>query len=131
MRHRPGFHLALALAAAAVLVTAAGAGENARQRKAPSSPRLRAPVVTFSGQLSGPISGEMRVDGVAYRVAPDVRIFELGRGAMPAGTSYYGRVVTVSGIKVRDTFVVQSVIVRPDTWSSGGATGVESDSSPR
>lgn len=132
MRHRPGVSLALALTIAAVLVTAAGAGETARQRKAPSSPRLRAQVVTFSGSLSGPIADGMRVGGIAYRVAPDVRIFEIGRGVVPAGTSYFDRVVTVSGIKVRDTFVVQSVLVRPDAWAgSGGGAGVESDSSPR
>jgi hypothetical protein len=130
MRHRFGPTLAIAIAIVATLAPRAGA--DARQRKASASARARAEVVTFSGACSGAIAGEMRVAGLSYRVSPNVRIYEIGRGVMPGGTAYYDRVVTVSGIKVRDTFVVQSVVVRPETWpSSTGATGIEPESGPR
>lgn len=131
MRHTSGVILVLALTSTAALVTAAVAGENARLRRTLASPRLQSRVTTFSGQLNGPIASEMRVDGVTYRVAPDVRIFELGRGAMPSGTSYFDRVATVSGVRVRETFIVQSVIVRPAAWSTRGTTGIEPADAPR
>lgn len=132
MRHRIPASLALAVAAAAVFATTATAGDHARLRKPLASPRLRAAAGTFSGSLSGPIADGMVVGGVTFRVAPDVRIYELGRGIVPPGTSYFDRRVTVSGIKVRDTFVVQSVLVRPDRWGgSVGGTGVEPADAPK
>ena len=130
MRHRLGLSLVFALTLVAVLAPRAGA--DARQRKAAPSPRARAQVVTVSGRCSGPIGSEMRVGGTAYRVAPDVRIYEIGRGVVPGGTPYFDRVVTVSGIQVRSTFIVQSVVVRPDTWpSSAGGVGIEPETGPK
>lgn len=130
MRQRLVVTLALAISLAAGAAPADAA--DARQRKAPPRARPSAAIQTFSGVCAGPIAGEMRVSGTVYRVSPDVRIYEIGRGAVPAGTSYYDRVVTVSGTKVRDTFIVQSVVVRPVAWSSSpGPVGVEPEASPR
>ncbi len=130
MRQRLVVSLVLALAVAAGSASAAAPG--ARQRKAAPRPRASAPTFTFAGTCSGPISSEIRVSGTVYRVAPDVRIYEIGRGAVPAGTSYYDRTVTVTGTKVRDTFLVQRVVVRPDSWSAApGETGIEPETGPR
>ncbi len=130
MRNRFGLSLALALAIVAVVAPRAGA--DVRLRKATANARARAEIVTFSGSCSGPIAGEIRVAGASYRVSPNVRIYEIGRGVVPSGTAYYDRIVTVSGTRVRDTFLVQSVVVRPAAWpSSSGAVGVESAPGPR
>ncbi len=61
-----------------------------------------------------------------------MRIYESGGGVVPSGTVYHDRVVTVSGTRLRDTFMVQSVVVRPDAWpSSAGGVGVMPESAPR
>ena len=130
MRIRSGVPVILALVTLAAL--APNAGADARLRKAAPRARVPSPIVTFSGTCSGPIAREIRVAGASYRVSPDVRIYEIGRGVVPAGTAYFDRVVTVSGRKVRDTFIVESVVVRPDAWpSSGSGLGVEPETSPR
>lgn len=127
---RTGTSVVLALAMLAALAPAAGA--DARLRKAAPRPRAQAAIVSFSGTCSGPIGDEIRVAGTSYRVSRNVRIYEIGRGVVPRGTAYWDRMVTVSGAKVRETFIVQSVVVRPDTWrSSGGAVGVEPENGPR
>jgi hypothetical protein len=130
MRIPFGSSLVLALAILGALAPPAGA--DVRLRKAAPRSRAATPVVTFSGTCSGPIAGEVVVAGTRYRVSPNVRIYEIGRGVVPAGTSYFDRVVTVSGVRVRDTFIVQSVVVRPDAWpSSGAGVGVEPENAPR
>lgn len=130
MRIPFGTSLVLALAVLGALAPPAGA--DVRLRKGAPRPRAATPIVTFSGTCSGPIASEVLVAGTRYRVSPNVRIYEIGRGVVPAGTSYFDRVVTVSGVRVRDTFIVQSVVVRPDAWpSSGAGVGVEPENGPR
>jgi hypothetical protein len=117
-----------ALALVVMLATTAGAEEH--RHKTVSSPLARAQAFKLAGRCSGPIDGQIVIDGVSYRVSPDVRIFELGRGAVPRGTAYYDRVVTVTGLKWRETLVVYSVLVRPDAYSASGTVGVKEGSSP-
>lgn len=111
MRHRIGTTLGIALALAGAIVTAPDAAP--RTRQIVTSPLMRAETFSVSGRASGPVAGEIRVDGIAYRLAPDARIYEVGRGFVPGGTAYVDRVVNVSGVKVRSTLVVHSVLVRP------------------
>ena len=130
MRNRLGTFLAVALALAAVLASPSGAED--RRHKAPDSPLLRAQAFTLAGRLTGSIGTQIQIDGTTYRVSPDASVYEVGRGRVPSGTAYYDRVVSVTGLKWRNTLVVYSVTVRPATVPGmSGAVGVDDGNSPR
>lgn len=129
MRNRLGITLGLALALGTVLTTAAGA--EFRLRKGLSSPLLRAQTFVLAGRVSGPIANEIRIDETTYMVSPDAQIYEIGRGIVPSGTSYYDRIVSVTGIKWRNTLVVTSVTVRPYSYPGSGTVGIQDADSPK
>lgn len=130
MRIRPGTAFAVALALVAVLATQASA--DARQRKAAARSRPAPPTVVFSGTCTGLFAGEITVDGSRYRLANDAHLYEVGRGDLPAGSSLYDRIVTVTAMSVRNTLVVKSVVVRPPAGFGGDApVGVAPDGAPR
>lgn len=129
MRNRLGITLGLALALGIVLTTAAGA--EFRLRKGLSNPLLRGQTFVLAGRVSGPIANEIRIDETTYMVAPDAQIYEIGRGIVPSGTSYYDRIVSVTGIKVRGTLVVTGVTVRPYSYPGSGTVGIQDASSPK
>jgi len=130
MRTRIGLTLGLALAVLATFAPVAGA--ELRMRR-PTPPRPVAAVETFalSGTCSGAISTEVVVGGTSYRLSYRALIYELGRGMVPIGTAYYDRVVTVSGHVVRGTYIVDNVLVRPPSYSLGGAVSVMDENRPR
>jgi hypothetical protein len=134
MRTRLGSLLGLALTLVALLATAAGA--EMRRSWQPAGSLSRPQPFTISGQSSGPIEGEIQVDGTSYRLARDARIYEVGRGFVPAGTSYYDRVLCISGMKWRNTLVVYNVLVRPApdpaaSMAQASPVGLHDDSQPR
>ncbi len=130
MSLRTGTSLVLALALAAALAPSARAGE--RLRRAPERPVTRSAAITISGRLSGTIAREVTVNGTAYHVAPDARIYESGVGFVRPGVSYFDRVATFSVVMVRGVPIVRSVLVRPATWPSDQpAGGVMDENSPR
>ena len=111
MRNRLGTSLGIALALAVLVTTQAGA--ESRRHVLPSDPLLGPQSFTLSGPCSGFFAGEIRIDGVSYRLSPDARIYEVGRGFMPAGSSLTDRVVCISALKLGTTLVACSVLVRP------------------
>jgi hypothetical protein len=131
MRHRPGTSLALALAFVAVL--AAQAAADTRLRRPAARPRPAPESVVFSGTCTGAFAGEITVDGRSYRLAQDVHLYEVGRGTLPAESSLFDRVVTVTAIKVRNTLIVKSVVVRPAAvpGMTGGVGVRDANQSPR
>jgi hypothetical protein len=88
--------------------------------KGPQKPRrdvrvlLQSQTFTGGGEFSGSLEGTITVDGTAYQVAPDVKIYEIGGGALPPGTVLHHRTVGLLGI-VRDrSMIVSQIIVRPE-----------------
>lgn len=128
MRNPIGITLVLALALVATLAPRAGA--EVRGRRPGARPAKQVETFVLSGTCSGTIDREIRVDGATYFVSPDARIFEIGRGEVPAGSAYWDRMVTLTGVKVRGTLVVQRVTVRPAAWGAGTAT-VADENRPR
>jgi len=111
MRNRLGTSLGIALTLGVLVTTQAGA--ESRRRILPSGPVPGSELFSLSGPCSGLFAGELRIDGVSYRLSPDARIYEVGRGFLPAGTSLTDRVVCITGMKLGATLVARSVLVRP------------------
>ena len=111
MRNRLGTSLGIALTLGVLVTTQAGA--ESRRRILPSDPVPGPEMFSLSGSCSGFFAGELRIDGVSYRLAPGARIYEVGRGFLPSGTSLADRVVCISGTKLGATLVAGSVLVRP------------------
>ena len=134
MRNRLGITLGIALALTVIVTMQAGA--ESRRRVLPSDPVSGPESFTLSGPCSGCFGGELRIDGVSYRLSPDARIYEVGRGFLPAGASLTDRVVCISGMKLGATLVARSVLVRPapDPAAStppGGPVSVQEGSRPQ
>jgi len=130
MNHRIGTSLGVALALVSVLATGAAAG--GRNKPAPSP--LRGEPFTVTGSITGPLAGELSIDGTQYRIASDARIYEVGKGFVPQGSTFYLRTISLSGLKIRNTMIVHSVMVRPETNAFAGRVapvGIHEASSPR
>lgn len=123
--------LALALALVAAL---AAAPAGARERVSAGNEFLRGQPFIVTGLSSDRVQGDIVLDGVTYRIAPEARIYEVGRGFVPQGTSFALRTISLSGRNVRGTMMVYSVMVRPG-FSTGFATArpveVSEESRPR
>jgi hypothetical protein len=134
MRNGLGTSLGIALALAALVTTQAGA--ESRRHVRPSDPLLGPQPFTLSGPCSSCFGGEIRIDGVSYRLSPDARIYEAGRGFLPAGSSLTGRVVSISGLRLGTTLVACSVLVRPApdpaaSTPAGGPVSVQEGPRPQ
>lgn len=119
MKNRLVTSVGLPLALAVLLATPAGA-ESRRDRDS-QEPLRGARSFTISGPCTACFGGEIRIDGASYRLSPGALIYEAGRGFLPSGTSLTGRVVCLSGVKVGDTLVPSSVLVRPAPDPAAGA----------
>jgi hypothetical protein len=113
---RKPFSLSVVLALTLVIAMAAVAGAGPRRHEF-SSPEadefLRAQPFSLGGQFSGTLGGEILIGGVGYRLAPDALIYQVGTGLLPAGTVVEDRYLSVMGLKLRNSTLVYSVIVRP------------------
>ncbi len=134
MRNRIGTHLGIAVS----LLTFLAAGADADSRNRRTAPRLqqRGEPFTVAGSCTGLSADEVRVDGMSYRLDPDARIYEVGRGFVPLGTSLTFRIISLSGVKVRNVMIVHSVLIRPEfsPFTSAGQSSPVSladESAPR
>lgn len=109
----------LMILAVAALLTAAVAPDADAQsrtyqpRKKPAAAPPSLPRFALSGDFSGSLTGEIYLDGKAYRIAPDASIYEIGKGLVPLGTSYSNRRIFVSGVQTAGPAVIYSISVRP------------------
>jgi hypothetical protein len=99
MRDRCGITLSLALALALTVTCASAAGPARPRPIGKAGPLLQAQPFLVSGEFTGPIGGEIRIDGVSYRLATDALVYEIGKGVVPLGTVVDGRVLCLSGLK--------------------------------
>lgn len=124
MRNRTGilFGTAIAVVLTAFSIANTGAAPSATWIKR-GAPR---PSSNFgvSGEFTGNLVGNLLMDGVSYRLAPDAILYEIGHGLLAPGTLVPNRHVFLSGQKLGDLLVVTTVIVRPfeDMRASRGDT---------
>ena len=125
MRLRIGSCLMLVLALSLTTALVSGASAGQRKRTTRGDVLLKAQPVSFSGEFSGALRGEISVGGVRYRLAPDATVYEVGRGSLPLGTMLDGRLLSLNGLKYGDRVVVYGVVVRPasDVALSGSDPG--------
>jgi hypothetical protein len=118
MRNRIGTSLGLAIALSLVGALVATAGEAGRPfRSVKARALLDAETFGVSAQYSGAVIGEIRIDGVSYRIAPDASIYEIGSGLVPLGTVVQDRYVYLTGLKIGRTMMVYAVALRPASES--------------
>ncbi len=116
MRHPVRSFVILAVAAfmAAAFVSESAAQSRTYQpRKKPVTAPSTLPRFALSGDFSGSLTGEIYIEGKAFRIAPDASIYEIGKGLVPLGTSYSNRRIFVSGVQTAGPAVIYSVNVRP------------------
>ena len=113
MRIRNLVCVAVTLALLAGVGPAAAASKTVRKTRA-AAPKPR-PVQTFnaSGPFTGVLAGEIRVGETTYRVSPDVQVYEIGNGPIPAGAAVTDRLVYLSGVVRGNSQIVDVIIVRP------------------
>jgi hypothetical protein len=119
MHYRIGNSLCVALALVGLI--ASGAHANARGARIAPRMHLRGEPFTVSGSCTGLFAGELRVDGTSYQLDPDAQIYEVGRGFVSLDTNLNYRIVSLTGVKVRNTMIVTSVLIRPDFNPTMGA----------
>lgn len=106
--------LALAAVMTAAAVPDAGAQSRTYQpRKKPVPAASSLPRFALSGDFSGTLTGEIYIEGKAFRIAPDASIYEVGKGLVPLGTSYSNRRIFVSGVQTAGPAIIYSISVRP------------------
>jgi hypothetical protein len=102
MRHPVRSFVILAVAAvmtAAVVPDAGAQSRTYQPRKKPVPAASSLPRFALSGDFSGSLTGEIYIEGKAFRIAPDASIYEVGKGLVPLGTSYSNRRIFVSGVQ--------------------------------
>lgn len=118
MRSRIGILLGIALTLPVTTLSASGAS-SPRKLRPEVKALLQARTFADAGEFSGELAGTITVNGTVYRLAPEVMIYEIGRGRMPSGTLVYRRMMALSGVTVGGSAIVHQIIVRPA--SNGGA----------
>jgi hypothetical protein len=138
MRNRIGISLGLALVTLLATAVVAAADDTPRRvHSSGTSKMLRAVPFTATGSYSGAVGGEIRLDGVGYRISPNACLYELDRGEVPLGTVVQDRVMFLTGLKTANCMVVYSVILRPESEAGLDVTGpstsirIHDESAPR
>jgi hypothetical protein len=118
MPNRTGIavRFALALLLGAMVVPAAGADGRKPRRIRSDLERLE--TFNVSGEYSGTLGGEVLLGGTRYVLGPNVQVYEIGRGLLPAGSVIESRYIFISGVRDHGSDVIFSVIVRPATVPS-------------
>jgi hypothetical protein len=112
MRNRIGLILAIALTLP-VATTAVFGGEFGGRRHRPHAQTLLdADRFADVGVFTGALEGIIVLNGTPYRLAPNVCIYDVGRGVLPVGTFLGGCLVACSGVTLRGYQVVDQIIVR-------------------
>jgi hypothetical protein len=112
MRNRIGLILAIALALPAVTSSVLGGEFGGRRHRPHVQALLNAEHFAAVGEFTGALEGTIILNGTTYRLAPNVCIYDVGRGALPVGAFLGGRIVACSGVTLRGTQVIDQIIVR-------------------
>lgn len=110
MRNRNAVLLGISLA---VLAASSVAADRLKPR---AEADRRAQAFAVSGEFSGALAGSISLNGERFQLAHDVRIYEIGRGVLPPGTTVYGRMLSLSGVYRESLGVIHQIIVRPDAF---------------
>jgi len=114
MRCRIGLTLGLMCVVSLATVLPQDAGAVGRvNRKAARAPRAQSPSICASTLFSGPLSGEIMVNGVSCVVSEDATIYQIGSGAVPLGTAIRDRMICISATRQQDRMVIHSISLRP------------------
>jgi len=124
MRNRTGPVLAIALALSVATTPVSGGEAGGRKHRPHVQALLNADRFADVGEFTGALEGIIVLNGTPYRLAPNVRIYDVGRGALPVGTFLAGGIVACSGFTLRGLQLVDQVIVRP------GVAGRAVDTAP-
>lgn len=84
---------------------------------------MRAQPFTLGGRFSGVLGGQIQIEGVTYRLAPDASVYEVGVGSMPLGTLLQDRYVSFSGLTMNNSTTIHSLVVRPASELTYGNDG--------
>jgi len=116
---------ALSVAVVALALLAATGPADAQfflGRKETPQPIRRTQTFSVSGIFSGQMSGQILVDGVAYRLAGEPRVYLMGVGFVSLASLPIGARVTLTGPGTPETGFVRGILVRPlDEESRAGA----------
>lgn len=125
MRNRTRNSLGVALVLAMTLLPAANAGADPRIQRGRAAALRQAQAFDVSGEYSGVLTGVIELGGVAYRLAPTARIYEIGQGPVPMGGAVDNRYVYLSGRRSGSFDLIYSVIICPPSDPSTDGSDVE------
>jgi len=104
----------LTVGLASVVTLALTLPHDAGAREAPKrTVRPQSESFCFSALYSGPLSGELVINGVGYQVSEKATIYEVGNGLLTPGTGVRDRMICLSGSRRGDRLVISSISVRP------------------
>lgn len=75
----------------------------------------------ISAEYTGPISGDLVIDGVRYTLAKKTQVYFIGEGLRPQGAVVNHRSIYLAGETHGDAAIVTSVIVRPAATAANDA----------
>jgi hypothetical protein len=112
MRNRIGLILVIALTLPVATNAVFGGEFGGRKHRPHVQALLDADRFADVGVFTGALEGIIILNGTPYRLAPNVCIYDVGRGVLPVGTFLGGYLVACSGITLRGSQVVDQIIVR-------------------
>lgn len=112
MRHRIRIVLGIALALSFATDHAFGAEGRVRKHRQDVKTLLTATAFSDVGEFSGALEGTILIHDTFYRLAPSVWIYDVDRGAIPAGTYVEHGILACSGVTLGGTQVVYHIILR-------------------
>jgi hypothetical protein len=113
MRNRIWIVLGIALALPVTATLVFGGSARERKHRPYVDELINAEHFTDVGEFTGALEGIIVLNGTPYRLAANVCIYDVGRGALPVGTFLGGAIVACSGVTLRGSQVVDQIIVRP------------------
>jgi hypothetical protein len=114
MRRRIGLTLGLMCVVSLATVASQEAGAVGRvNRREPRAPRVQSQSICASTMYSGPLRGELMVNGVNCVVSEDATIYQIGSGAVPLGTAVRDRMICISATLQGNRTVIHSISLRP------------------
>jgi hypothetical protein len=99
-------------------------GVSARRHRPDVKALLSAPTFADVGEFTGALEGTIVLNGTPYRLAPEVGVYDVARGLLPAGTYVSNCVIACSGVTVGGSRVIYHIILR------AGSEGQAIDDTP-
>jgi len=113
MRRRIGLTLGLMCVVLLATVPSQEAGAVGRVNRKARAPRAQSQSICASTIYSGPLRGEIMVNGVSCVVSENATIYQIGSGAVPLGTAVRDRMICISATRQQDRMVIHSISLRP------------------